>query len=310
MHTKFKSTLFYGANLSTISKSVPPENLDCKMVNDESSRPLMYAKISDSVKIHRFSKKEKSRILHMRQILLGLRNACQIYQYSDINNLHPKQKNTLKLWEHIQDCRDKDCKRKYCRSSCLILEHYFRCKRSNKSTKCKLCAPVERYCRRANQLTNNEKSTRKRKHMDQFSINNQSNNALSIGYKQKQIPEEAEKSQIAGKRHKLNTERRRYVIRWDKSVKGGEEEDSLVPALCCEAQHMNKRISNQEACKTLNINDVTTSKKNSSKSSFEDLMEVFVGSSILEEDRRKIVDASITLTSLKKSVAFVKIEAT
>merc|ERR1740123_456618 len=182
-------------------------------------KPCMCADISNHVQIQPFTNKEESRVRRMRQILLRLRKACTIYQHSDINTLHPKQKNILHVWEHIQNCRDKDCKRKYCKSSCLILEHYYRCMRSRQCSKCKLCAPVDRYCRRVNQLTYDENcETRKRQNVDQFSINDQFHNALSI---------------------ESNSKRNR-VIWWHANVKGGNEEDSVVPSLCHQTHHMNK----------------------------------------------------------------------
>jgi len=263
----------------------------------------------NNVKIQRSSKKEKSTEHKMRQRILILRKACTIYQHSDINTLSPKQKSILQLWEHIQDCRDKDCKRKYCKSSCLILEHYNRCKRLNKSSKCEICTPVEsrieRYSR-MNQLTNNQKcATRKRKYTNTFSTNDQGNNTSPIRYKEEKISEEGQMSQIAGKRLKSNTlpnEHQRKEIRWHKSVKGGIEKYPVVPVPCCQVQHRNKQISKREkAYKTRNSNDMIISEKNNLKPSFQDSKEVSVRSFILQEDRKKIIDVAITLMSLKKS---------
>jgi len=189
------------------------------MVKNESLKAQhVCTKSTNGEKIQRPSKVEKSTMHQMRQRLLHLRNACTIYQHSDINTLSSKQKSILQLWEHVQDCRDKDCERKYCKSSCLILEHYFRCKRLNKNSKCKLCGPVEihieRCCRGVKKLKNNKK------------CDDQGNSTSLISHQKKETSGEAQISQIAGRCLKAKTlphKKHCNVVHWDKSVKGGTE---------------------------------------------------------------------------------------
>jgi len=190
------------------------------MVKNESLKPQKHVctKSSNGEKIQRPSRVEKSTMHQMRQRLLHLRNACTVYQHSDVNTLSSKQKSILQLWEHVQNCRDRDCKRKYCKSSCLLLEHHFCCKRLGKDSKCKLCGPVkihvERCCRGVDQLKNNNK------------CDDQDSSTSSVSHPKKETIGEAEISPIAGKCLKTNTfphKKRCYVVRWDKSVKGGTE---------------------------------------------------------------------------------------
>jgi len=69
--------------------------------------------------------------------------------------LTPNEKEALELWEHVNQCSDKGCRTKHCKSSRYALAHYKRCKRSNRSSTCKVCAPVTKYITREQSSINN-----------------------------------------------------------------------------------------------------------------------------------------------------------
>jgi len=264
------------------------------------------------VKIQRSSKKGDRTLHQMRQRLLQLLSACRIYQRSHVSTLDKNQRIILELWEHVQECRDKACKRKHCRSSCLILTHYNNCKRSNKISTCVLCAPVERhlkrYCRGLNRVTNQNFAVHKMKHIDQYPIKDHGNDRPSIANRKTKISEEAQNSQITStclKGRTLPCKQYRKVVRWDKSVKGGNEQ--MIPLRHHKAQYMNKiNWKVKMANEMWNLNHTAPSEKTLTRALVSDIKEASADSNILKEDKRNIVDASVILVKLKKSVASVE----
>ena len=87
--------------------------------------------------------KEDNRILKAQQqrlILLQHASRCEAGTAGHPKNCPITKKCTewKKLWKHIANCKDKDCRTKNCISSRYILSHYRHCK----DLECKICAPV------------------------------------------------------------------------------------------------------------------------------------------------------------------------
>lgn len=79
----------------------------------------------------------KSLVLQKQLRLLQLRHASKC-SYEEGNCNFEKCTSMKKLWEHILNCRHKDCKEVHCLSSRFVLCHYSKCK----SGDCKVCVPV------------------------------------------------------------------------------------------------------------------------------------------------------------------------
>jgi len=181
-----------------------------------------------------YSSKERNRVLNqMQRRLIILWSAC--VRYKDLQILQPKQDKDLALWEHILNCRDKDCKRTRCQSSCRIMRHFNRCKLLNQRSTCKLCSPVMRHIIRKSCVDNRLSSKQydknpimeKKKQMGCIMIYDSSKNQPLTGYKPKQITGVTKRircSDLPQKRQK----RQCTVIRWSKSVKGGLGADSVL----------------------------------------------------------------------------------
>jgi len=228
------------------------------------------------------SYEEGQYVMHeMRQRLILLWNACTKYKYLRI--LHPKQKKALELWEHMQDCCDKKCKRKYCRSSRLMLAHFQHCKRSNKCLSCKLCAPVA-IC-----IAQDSNSTCK--------ITNKQHGPIR---KRKQMDQD-----LMYKAHKKKTSVS------DKSVKGGGKEYSLLKFILTNQvkdyplrlrqtkQHLNNQTLDLD--KATNIWDPNRVIALETKpATLIDSGITFADNIITEEDGQAIIEASIILSRLKK----------
>jgi hypothetical protein len=48
----------------------------------------------------------------------------------------------VKLWQHMKQCRDKNCQTAHCLSSRCVLHHYRICKGEGRTSTCEVCAPV------------------------------------------------------------------------------------------------------------------------------------------------------------------------
>jgi len=48
----------------------------------------------------------------------------------------------VKLWQHMKQCRDKNCQTAHCLSSRCVLHHYRICKGEGRTGSCEVCAPV------------------------------------------------------------------------------------------------------------------------------------------------------------------------
>lgn len=269
------------------------------------------------MEINQIYKIYPSTIHAMQRRLILLWNTCKTYK--DSQTLNPTQTKTLDLWEHIQDCRDKDCGRKHCWSSCRILDHFHRCKVSNRRSACKLCAPVIQYFTRDscgnNKVTNRQDSEIQMETKKQFNQISDGNKP-SIGYTLKRVPEEIRNSQTAvtsAKRNTLSQKQRCIVIRCDKSVEGGHEEDLVPhaiqtidvkkqPLLLQGVQpYTNKQAYKREKARNIrNPNCIIPSGRRSVNNSLSDTSIKFEVSCITKEDRKDVVAASILLIGMKK----------
>jgi len=263
-------------------------------------------KMVTGVKNQRSLNKKKHTLDHMRKRLLQLMIVDRIYQRSHISTLNKNQRIILELWEHIQGCRDKDCKRKHCQSSRILLKHYNHYKQSNKISTCILCDPVERqlerYCR-GRAMNNQNCTTRKMKHMDQYPIKDHGNNTFSISNRQNQVFDDAKNSRIASicpKSRTLPHKHYRKTVRWDKSVKGGNKQGFSLHRH--QSHYKNKQNLKVEIANEMwNLNHTIPSEKTPRRALVSNIEEAFANSAILEE---KIVDASVILTKLKRDVEY------
>jgi len=238
---------------------------------------------------------ERQYVIHkLRQRLIHLWRART--KYRTLRTLCPKQKRALELWEHMQDCRDKKCKRNHCRSSHLILGHY---NRLEKSSSIELCAQVTssivQDSRGTFQMTSKQYgATRKRKlqRMDQDMI-------CEAHEKKAFVSESGIKRQ------------HRTSLRWDKSVMGKEhpmlkfiqttQVKDYPLRLRQTQQHLNNQTLNlDKATNTWNPNQVISSETKSAKNSLSEIRITCIDNCITEEDRQAIIEASIILSRLKK----------
>lgn len=251
------------------------------------------------VEINQIYKISPSTVHTMQRRLILLWNTRDRHKNSQ--TLRPKHKEALELWEHIQDCHDKDCKRKYCWSSCRILDHFHRCRVSNRRSNCKLCAPVIKQIKQ-NSRGNNGSMNRQDSKIETkrpFDRISDGNKKPCISYKLK-------------RRNALSHVRahRCTVIRWDESVKCGQGEDSVAhivkkrPLLLQGVQ----RYTNEQAYKRGKVRNIRTPKRiipsggRSGMNSSADTSINFEISYIMKEDRKEIVDASIVLMGMEKNM--------
>jgi len=219
----------------------------------------------------------------MQRRLILLWNACTIYK--DLQNLHPTQKTTFELWEHMQYCREEDCERKFCRSSCRIVGHFNRCKVSNRRSACELCAPVIKYIAK--------------EYCDSRQLMSSQHCKIQM--------------EMRVKRDALSQKQCCTVIRWDKSVKGGREEDSVTQVTQTNDvkkrpfvlqgcnQCTNKKTYKREKARNIRIpNRIISSGMQSANTSLVDICSTRAACCTIEEEREEIVDASRVLMRLKK----------
>ncbi len=87
------------------------------------------------------------KIKHKQQRLLLLRHASKCTAKDGECRKTPHCAEMKKLWKHISECHDKNCKYPHCLSSRYVLMHYRRCKDS----RCPACAPVRETIRQSTQ---------------------------------------------------------------------------------------------------------------------------------------------------------------
>jgi len=308
-----------GTTAPTISKNIPDTvRKYCKRPKEKLANDAIICKrVLTCVQINQMYTVCPSTIRTMQKRFILLWNACT--KYKDLQTLQPTQKNALELWGHIRYCRDEDCKRKYCSSSCCIVGHFNQCRESNRRSTCKFCAPLVKYI--AKESSGNKKLMNRQHDKIQMEMKKQSDqildgNKLSIKYNSKRIPEEVRhlKTTVTRvKRNVISHKQRCTVIRWDQSVKSGQGEDSVAQVI--QRNDMKKRplllhgvqrYTNKQTYKkgkTRNIrnpNRIISSGMKSANTSLSDIGNTFVASCIMEEEKKEIVDASMILLELKK----------
>jgi hypothetical protein len=80
------------------------------------------------------------KIKHKQQRLLLLRHASKCTAKEGECRKTPHCAEMKRLWKHISECHDKNCKYPHCLSSRYVLMHYRRCK----DARCPACAPVRK----------------------------------------------------------------------------------------------------------------------------------------------------------------------
>lgn len=167
-------------------------------------------------------------IIQSRLFLLW--NASEKCQ--DSQQLNPKQKYSLDLWNHIQHCQDKNCQRKHCMSSRCVVDHFNRCVTSNRYKTCKLCGPVIKRILMKKQ--HNTGCSMKKGQMDAIMICDLTGNKHPLGQQQNQNQnqnlEEIQTLQgkIRGVIYDSFSRRQQQhgaLIRWETSVKGGQKKE-------------------------------------------------------------------------------------
>jgi len=244
-----------------------------------------------SSKIWQNSKEGKIAMDRMKDRLILLWNAST---YTNLRMLKPEQKKHLALWEHIVNCRDEDCKRTHCQSSCRVIRHFRRSKLLNQRSTCKLWGKIIKQIYRKSCINNHMTSKQygtiqmeRTKQIDSISIFDSGKNHPSTSYKPKRISKLASNSQTMTKyveQGAMPQKRRCTRIRFSKSVKGGLGADSVVQAI-----------------KTKNTKNVLNKKMQNDHAMLSEIRSFPTGKYIFEEEQRQeIVDTSIALLNLKK----------
>jgi len=165
-------------------------------------------------------------IIQSRLFLLW--NASEKCQ--DSQQLNPKQKYSLDLWNHIQHCQDKNCKRKHCLSSRCVVDHFNRCVTSNRYETCKLCGPVIKRILMKKQ--HNTTRSMKKGQMDAIMTCYSTGNKHPLGQQQNENKNLEEIQTLPGKirgviydSFSCRQQRRGELVRWETSVKGGQEKE-------------------------------------------------------------------------------------
>ena len=86
--------------------------------------------------------------------LLLLRHASKCKNEDGKCTITPYCGEMKKLWKHIANCKDSNCKVEHCMSSRYVLSHYRRCK-----DPCSICGHVREIIRRENGVVINNSST-------------------------------------------------------------------------------------------------------------------------------------------------------
>jgi len=247
---------FHSNGLFTEGKNIPDDkHKDCERVENGLFRATSAKMMQNSITINQMQ----------RRLFLLLNASTKNNQ--DSQPLNQKQKASVELWTHIKNCKQKDCKRRYCLRSRHIIDHFYRCRMLKRCFTCKLCAPV------INQILMN------RKH--------------DTSQKQTQHPQESRTLQTKTAPFRSNDLSDRCHVSWHNSVKGGHEEDSLFQTirkyngkkrpLPSSFRHGNKKNYKKITTRNASNPTLTLSKKK-----------------MLPSERVNIVCASIVLMRMKK----------
>jgi len=107
-------------------------------------RDTLSASLSSGSRPAGSSESEWQKIRHKQQRLLLLRHASKCQHTDGTCPVTPHCASMKKLWEHIANCKDQQCKVQHCLSSRYVLSHYRRCK----NKRCLSCQPVRDSIRR------------------------------------------------------------------------------------------------------------------------------------------------------------------
>jgi len=204
----------------------------------ELESPRLQHSLTD-VKIWHNSKEGSTIINQMQRRLILIWNACT--RYKDLQTLQPKQKKYLILCEHIQHCKDTNCKRMLCKSSRRIINHYKHCTLLNHASTCKLCSRVMRYIAQ-NSCNDNHLTSKQhgKTHVEKMEwlgstvICESDKNKTSSSYKPKRISEVTSTVQRTTTRVKKNSlpQKQSYTnFRWNKNPNGTIGIDSVIQAM-------------------------------------------------------------------------------
>lgn len=89
----------------------------------------------------------QNKVRHKQQRLLLLRHASKCQYENGQCPVTPHCASMKKLWKHIADCKDQQCKVQHCMSSRYVLSHYRRCK----DARCPACGPVRETIRKSHE---------------------------------------------------------------------------------------------------------------------------------------------------------------
>ncbi len=118
----------------------------------EASSQTIQSKINSSSSSNKdtssssLSTKQKNKVIRQQQqrlILLRHASKCRTGPSCPIKFCAQM----VKLWNHMKECRNKDCTTQHCLSSRCVLNHYKTCKDEGRTATCEVCAPVVQWIR-------------------------------------------------------------------------------------------------------------------------------------------------------------------
>lgn len=287
-----------------------------KSATDEILHDPLHERKMNSLEANEGYKNESTVIQKMQKRLIFLWNAKTRYQ--NLRILRPNQSFFLELWKHLQYCQDKSCRRKKCQSSCLLIDHFNRCKKLNQSLTCEVCAPVIKHIieksRDDKQLIKKRHGVieiEKKKLMDRISFIKLYSNQQSMMYT---CPGNIRNAQSKAMCVKHSTH---YQKPWcteidcNKTVKGGKEYALVQVVQTSNAnnhflylqnvqQYENKQhFKKKDSTNALSSNVVRPFEMHPHKTSLSGIVPTLARTCILEGENKEVFDASIALLRLK-----------